>query len=261
MTSTSSQPNAIAPEINRRRFLLNTTITAASVAVANPSVAMPAANDATPAVSPAIEIAFKAITEARQELVAAKDARDWLADEWRHLWPRAPESMRLNGSFSGTVETDIVDRSYRDSNGRPKGIRTRKEVAESRAWVEGHKPPRASASARVQERHAKWRRDRLAEVQEMEAYLDTTEKLREDSGARAVLARIKAADEALDRSISSLMETPAVSLSDLQIKAQAALIAGDASGMNADKMKLFPILDASFSVVLDVLALTKGGAA
>jgi hypothetical protein len=258
MPNNSARANGEAmPKINRRNFLRTSVVASAAVA----SVPVAATARESSAMSPDIEAAFNSVTDARRKLVAAKDARDWLADEWRHLWPRAPESMRWHEFMSGTVEMDIVDRSFLGEDGHAIKIKSRKEVAESKAWAEGGRVPRANASAKVKERHEKWLRERRAEVAKMEAYLDETERLREISGSRAILARIKEAERELDRSISALMAVPVANLADLRVKARAALIAADGSGFSQKNALRFPILGASFNVVLDVIALAEGGEA
>jgi hypothetical protein len=258
MPNNSARANGEAmPKINRRNFLR--TSVAASAAVASVPIATTACDASE--MSPDIEAAFNSVINARRELVAAKDARDWLADEWRHLWPRAPESMRWHDFMSGAVEMDIVDRSFLGEDGYAIKIKSRKEVAESKAWAEGGRAPRANASAKMKERHEKWLRERRAEVAEMEAYLDETERLREISGSRAILARIEEARLELDRAISTLMAVPVANLVDLRVKAQAALIAADVAGFSQENAQRFPILGASFDVVLDVIALAEGGEA
>ncbi|KQZ80902.1 hypothetical protein ASD64_11470 [Mesorhizobium sp. Root157] len=253
------------PEINRRRFLINTATAGAAVAVAvpaaEPAMAMPGAVNIVPKASPDIETAFKAVTDARRELVAAKDARDWLADEWRHLWPRAPESMRWYGFMSGTFETDIVDRSMLDDSGKAIKIKSSKEVSDHRALMEHPRPLRANASARVKERAEQWRQTGLADVEEMEAYLAETEKLREAAGSGAVIARVREAEKDLDRAISALMEVPVANVADLHIKARAALISSDSKDFTPEMARCFPILGAFVNVVFDVIALAEGGAA
>lgn len=60
--------------------------------------------------------AYQRFLRARTELTSAKDALEWLADEWRHLWPLAPEEI-LDGAnadrFSSSqeaAEKDILGR-------------------------------------------------------------------------------------------------------------------------------------------------------
>ncbi len=38
-------------------------------------------------------VAFKRLQSAQRELWDAEDALVWIADEWRHLWPLAPEEL------------------------------------------------------------------------------------------------------------------------------------------------------------------------
>lgn len=55
--------------------------------------------------------AHERMIAARTELADAKSALEWIADEWRHLWPLAPEEL-LGGANAGfsdtTAERDIV---------------------------------------------------------------------------------------------------------------------------------------------------------
>ncbi|WP_081687968.1 hypothetical protein [Rhizobium mesoamericanum] len=60
--------------------------------------------------------AYDRLLAARAEAAAAEDALEWLADEWKHLWPLAPEEL-LRGAnaqyevnWKPSAERDIIGR-------------------------------------------------------------------------------------------------------------------------------------------------------
>ncbi|MDX3930301.1 MAG: hypothetical protein QHC90_31575, partial [Shinella sp.] len=65
--------------------------------------------------NPELLAAYKRFKAARAEVAAAKDALEWLVDEWRHRWPLAPEELLCCANahvFGGTAhenaERDIA---------------------------------------------------------------------------------------------------------------------------------------------------------
>ncbi len=59
--------------------------------------------------------AYDEFLAARAEAAAAEDALEWLADEWKHLWPLAPEELLLGAnaqyhSSKDSAERDIIGR-------------------------------------------------------------------------------------------------------------------------------------------------------
>ncbi|MFX7329178.1 hypothetical protein ABTI69_20540, partial [Acinetobacter baumannii] len=76
--------------ITRRNLLKQspTALVLATVPVGAAVAALPA--EAAPAENPELIAAYERFVAARAERAAAEDALEWLADEWRHLWPLAP---------------------------------------------------------------------------------------------------------------------------------------------------------------------------
>lgn len=116
MTATATADNAIS----RRALLigLGSASAAAAVVVAPEAHALPAITAAPGSnENPQIFVAYDRLRDAHAELVDAKAALEWLADEWKHLWPMAPEEIlgipraegRL-GRLEGKAEADIIGR-------------------------------------------------------------------------------------------------------------------------------------------------------
>ncbi|MGO7726697.1 hypothetical protein ACC704_01230 [Rhizobium johnstonii] len=116
------------PNATRRALLwgLAAASTAAAVAVAPdahgvdvvraPSLACDQAEN------PELISAYDKFYDACAELKEAQDALEWLADEWRHQWPLAPEELLLNANaqdnrHSTAAERDIIGRFlFRDTS-------------------------------------------------------------------------------------------------------------------------------------------------
>ncbi|NNU47106.1 hypothetical protein G9X68_08240 [Rhizobium sp. WYCCWR 11279] len=65
--------------------------------------------------NPELISAYEKFYDACAELKEAQDALEWLADEWRHQWPLAPEELLLNANaqdnrHSTAAERDIIGR-------------------------------------------------------------------------------------------------------------------------------------------------------
>lgn len=105
--------------VTRRGMLLGLgAATASAAVVVAPSVA--SSQTVTRKENPELLKVFEALEAARKEEEDAKDALEWLADEWRHLWPLAPEALLVNanadarGSYGcSNAERDIIGRYLR----------------------------------------------------------------------------------------------------------------------------------------------------
>jgi len=95
MTTDATRANARAmPELNRRRLLIGlaaSTAAAPTVAIANTDAISGAADEIEE--NPDLIAAWHQHREAEAEYWTAKDELGWLADEWKHLWPLAPEGI------------------------------------------------------------------------------------------------------------------------------------------------------------------------
>src|SRR5690606_28484224 len=92
-----------------RRKLLAGIATAPIAAVPAIAADMPA----EVAENPTLIDLWRQMRFAETDYREAKEALGWLADEYKHLWPRAPESVRWRGT-GGDPECDIAGRPYRD---------------------------------------------------------------------------------------------------------------------------------------------------
>jgi len=215
--------------MNRRNVLMGLA--------AVPTVAAPAAVTASPIEAEERQTLIKAWEDfraAEAEYYAAKDALEWLADEWKHLWPRAPESARWHGS-DGIVEADIAGRSYRDERGYVISLKTLKELARGREWVEAQQPrKRVKDRAKEEQRLLKWKREWLAEIDEAEAYYDRIAKLRTAAGAEAANKRVDTALVAMTAAATRVSKEPARTLYGVRLKADAVLGTMEAYGIKAD---------------------------
>lgn len=61
----------------------------AGTCVAVTAIQVEAASPAVVVENPDLLAAYVRLQDAQAELHAAKDALEWIADEWRHLWPLA----------------------------------------------------------------------------------------------------------------------------------------------------------------------------
>jgi hypothetical protein len=247
------------PAMTRRTALAATgAALAAALSEVAASAAAPAAHAPSPAIAAAFEAAFEAVTATHRELLNARADRDWLADEWRHRWPRAPESAKWHSS-DGTIETDIIGRVYRDAAGKPICLKPTEEMIRWRRWADYlDRPMRANASMKARQRRAEWRQNQLREIAQAESYFSEIQRLRAASGAAAALARVDAAERDLDAAIAALLSEPSRSLADLRVKACCAVIVIETSNVNATSFKAVPLFACGGALAADVLALVEG---
>ncbi|MCA2377585.1 hypothetical protein ATU3C_12575 [Agrobacterium genomosp. 3 str. RTP8] len=87
----------------------------ATTCVAVTAIQAEAAAPAPIAENPVLLAAYARLLDAQTELREAKDALEWIGDEWRHLWPLAPEELlgawNANwGARNDGAERDIIGR-------------------------------------------------------------------------------------------------------------------------------------------------------
>lgn len=209
-------------------------------------VSVAVAAGVTPAVpeNPDLLAAHARLLVAQRELREAKDALDWIADEWRHLWPLAPEPLLWGanadrGSRTETAERDIVDRFiYRETaelterftlkqrQQLPRtcfNIMTSDDARETIARWENSLP--RGKTAKSIERHRSNReealtiyRRRLALAEEYEA---KKKMLRDKAGVDPARKRIALAQDTLDFVCCEISNLPAKGMAGLSIKADA----------------------------------------
>ncbi|MDX3927656.1 MAG: hypothetical protein QHC90_17840 [Shinella sp.] len=240
---------ALSPNLTRRKAL--GLLAAASV----PPTAVVAAAAATPTAvaanvcqgvseNPELLAAYERFKAARAEVAAAKDALEWLADEWRHVWPLAPEEILdgANAHQNGrgeTAERDIAGRFVmRDTNVLKKRL-TAKFRAENdktcfsvistdqasetvSTWAQqtpAGRTEKALARNRVYRDEAiqRWQR-KLELAREYEA---ETARLRAASGVEKAKSRIEIAESEFRMACVDISRAQAITGEGLRIKAEA----------------------------------------
>ena len=107
--------------VSRRALLMGLAAasTAAAVVVAPDAhgavVAQAHGISGDQAENPELISAYDKFCDACAELKEAQDTLEWLADEWRHQWPLAPEELLLganaqDGRYTMPAERDIIGR-------------------------------------------------------------------------------------------------------------------------------------------------------
>ena len=261
-----------------RRSLL-ATMAAAPVAATPALAGAVAPSIAVLDENPALVAAWKEFRAAADELEAANDALEWLADEWRHLWPLAPEEIlgganaqtNARGEFS--AETDIVgsyllrdcsvltkrlSREFRSNNERTCFFLKRAdEIAERLAVWRNAKPKGRTDKARAMYRRAAEENVRKLEaaLPLARAYEAETKRLRELSGVADVTKRITAARRRLTSAELEIHRLPARTMAGVTIKAAALLTSYDSMGLQ----DAGGILGDAYDLAQAVLAVSEGG--
>lgn len=243
MTATATADNALS----RRALLigLGSASAAVAVAVAPEAHALPAITAAPGSIeNPQIFVAYDRLRQAHAELVDAKTALEWLADEWKHRWPLAPEEIlgipraegRL-GMIEGKAERDIIGRPImRDTADVSEwralaralpvtcfSVETSKDLEAQLARLNSRPPKgRTEASlARNTQRHEA----QLAEVQRAipmaKHYEAETARLRTEAGVPQAERRIEAAKERIHAIADDIAAAEVFTLQGIKIKAQA----------------------------------------
>ncbi|WP_378947745.1 hypothetical protein [Mesorhizobium sp. ANAO-SY3R2] len=256
------------PQIDRRRLLVG--LAAASTAAATATVAQ-AAQAAAPAktgettqlaapqANPEFVSLFSDLKKAVAEKTAAKDAREWIIDEWRHRWPPAPDEITLPGvAWVINDEVDLAGRPLvRPGEKHARRLYSLEDLAwsaERTAAFVGKARNDKSRAARL----ARAAKDKRA-LHLGEAYYREVERIKDASGIRLANARIKAADHEIGRLSTEIMDLPASSLACLAIKAEAAEIWGKNAGFNM-RANIGP-LGWAWRLTGDILNVTKGASA
>jgi hypothetical protein len=222
---------------------------AAGTCVAVSAIQVEAIAPAVIAENPDLLAAHARMQDAQAELRDAKDALEWIADEWRHLWPLAPEELlgsagadRNMGHAEG--ETNIIGKFiYRDCASLTKRLSPKFRhidrrdcfsvitADEGKRWLddfqqrkpEGRTPVALEKSREVIERNVHKYRERvhLAQVYEAE-----TTRLREVAGVDDAKKRIANATRDVEAICDEISRLPAFGLEGLTIKAEAIAASG-----------------------------------
>lgn len=191
----------------RRKFLAGAAVASlpvtAGASAAATAIQAEAATSAPIAENPELLAAYARLQDAQFELREAKDSLEWIADEWRHLWPLAPEELlgpadadRHMGHAVG--ETDIIGNFIlRDCSTLTK---------------------RLSPQFRKVDRR------------DCRAYENETARLRKAAGVEAAKRRIEDAKEEFFAACSDVSKIPAFGPEGLLIKAEAINATGYMDG-------------------------------
>ncbi|MBX9465589.1 MAG: hypothetical protein KL840_21910 [Aquamicrobium sp.] len=238
--------------VTRRHFLRNTaaagavgTAAAAPVAVAAVAAPMGQGTVAAPTENPKLLAAHEAVLAADAELQAAKDALEWLVDEYRHLWPLAPEEILGAANASpylrgdAVLETDLAGRPlpretapltkrlsnrFRQTNEKTcfhldTAIDLQERFNSFRALKPTGRTPRALARNRAWIQEA--RRKVETALQLAIQYEAETARLRNVSGVEGVKMHVATAIQKRDSAVAALCKQTAFTTAGVALKAEA----------------------------------------
>ncbi|SCB18178.1 hypothetical protein [Rhizobium lusitanum] len=194
--------------------------------------------------------AYAGLIAACAELAAAEDALEWLADEWRHLWPLAPEELlgaanvHLHYGHNDGAERDIIGRfmmretadltkrlarKYREENRKTcfhifSSAEAKEHIAKFSRQIPKGRTEKALArnQAWIEGGLASWNRTLVL----AERYEAETARLRHESGVQAAKQRIADADLAVCKSRTAISKIPAFTHKGLFIKGEALKMTG-----------------------------------
>lgn len=225
----------------------------AGACVAVTAIQAEAAAPAPVAENPDLLAAYARMQDAQTELREAKDALEWIADEWRHLWPLAPEELlgvagadRHMGHAVG--ETDIIgnfilrDCATLTTRLSPQFRKIDRydcfsiiTTTEAQSWLDdfqqrkprGRTPEALAHSQEVIDRNI---REYSQRVELARAYEKETARLRKAAGVDAAKRRIEDAKEGFFAACSDVSKIPAFGPEGLLIKAEAIKATGYMDG-------------------------------
>lgn len=190
--------------------------------------------------NPALLAAYDRFLAARAEVAAAEDALEWLVDEWRHLWPLAPEEIlgAANADqYSAAAERDIagriITRNTADLTRRFTRLQREKWPTtcfcvrcpeQLQGTIEAWEKPRTGRTERALARNRAEQARVLSEYRHKlrlsEDYFAETARLIDASGVDQVKQRIKTAKAELDRACTDVSHEPAYTVVGLRLKAE-----------------------------------------
>ncbi|MBY2993758.1 hypothetical protein HF263_03870 [Rhizobium leguminosarum] len=244
------------PNTTRRALLwgLAAASTAAAVAVAPDAQgagALTSSGFPDQPESPALISAYQSFCDASVDLKEAHQAREWLADEWKHRWPLAPEALlwganAQDGSYLDDGERDIIGRYIvRDTADLTKRMSAKfrratprtcfSVLTSSRAREIVEKWKRSSPKGRTEKarvRHELFRDKMIREYETnivlAEQYEAETARLREISGAEAARLLVKEVDGRVLTAANEVSQCRAYTVAGLGMKADALTVTASA---------------------------------
>lgn len=241
------------PKTTRRAFLSTVAVAAipvtAGACVAVTAIQADAAAPALVAENPDLLAAYARLQDAQAELRDAKDALEWIADEWRHKWPLAPEELLgVSGAdrylVDGKAETDIIGNFvYRDCRTLTKRLSPQFRKIElhncfsvttsneAQNWLEDfqQRRPRGrtpEALAKSQEAIDRNIREYGQRVDLAKIYEAETARLRTNAGVEEAKQRINNAEADIAFANNEISKIPAFTYEGLVIKAEAIKASG-----------------------------------
>lgn len=235
------------PNATRRALLfsLGAASTAAALTVApNAHAAETVAVD-TQDENPDLVAAYNKFHEACVDLKTAIDHAEWLADEWRHCWPLAPEELLLDAgaqhpyAAGAIIERDIIGRPLlRDTSAMTKRLSqkfrertpqtcfTLLTADKARELLDRwqHKEPRGRTEKSLA-RNRDFQQEAIAvckrDIVIAEQYEAETARLRKLAGVDAAKQRVNDTDARLAKAAEDVSRADAYTLSGLKMKADA----------------------------------------
>ena len=222
--------------------------------------------------NPELLAAYDRFLAARAEVAAAEDALEWLVDEWRHLWPLAPEEIlgfANADNYTADAERDIAGRiiirdtgdfTKRFDRKQREEIRTTCFTVRTPDWfqdvIDKWERPRTGKTKKALDRNRAQQAKVLAEYRRKlrlsEDYHAETARLREASGAANVKARIKAAKAAVNTARLDVSYAHANTLAGLHMKV-TALKSDDLFGFKLPANDIFGEIARFIDATLDVI--------
>jgi hypothetical protein len=179
--------------------------------------------------NPELIASYDRFLAARDEVTAAKDALEWLVDEWRHRWPMAPEEIlgfANADNYTAGAERDIAGRILkRDTSDFRSACFTVNEPDWFQYIVDKWEKPRTGRTEKALVRNRAHQAKVLAEYRHKlklsEEYFTETARLRAASGVDKIKQRVKAAEAVLTKACTDVSHEPAYTTEGLRLKAEA----------------------------------------
>ncbi|MCT7665692.1 hypothetical protein [Shinella kummerowiae] len=256
----------------RRRFIAGISGTAVT-AIPAAATANSCGEPTTAQENPVLLAAHARFLAAVDEHSKARDALEWLADEWRHRWPVAPEAIlggaNADNRWAESAERDIIGRYvYRDTSRLTKRFTKKQRECTPRACFSVDRPasinasivvwsePRIGRTPEIVARKIIEQRRILAELREKlrlsEAYYAEITTLRELADVRKFKDRITAAEVEKRNAAAAVSKATAFTTAGLRIKAETMKIE------HAEILRFGGVVADAARLIESVLSVTGG---